>query len=264
MSSSPSSHTEESQQQQQQQQQQSPRYWCYTCNSEVPIYMAPDPTCQRCNEQFIEEIDSENDPQSFLAGAPATNTSTADSQAQSENAGQTGDNQPHQAFFRYETGDDDDIFHFFAPMDGRPSTEGGLGSGGLGGTGGSDEPGNLNQQPLATMIQNLLTSMLGPAAEGMQQQQQQRSGGGDNEGTTTSGDQQPPTSTTGDREEGDNGTQSQRTPRRPTPVVFYGSMADGNMQFRPMNIPSQQNQGEGENQEGQGGDENRPPNNFAK
>ena len=57
MSSSPSSHTEESQQQQQQQQQQSsPRYWCYTCNAEVPIYMAPDPTCQRCNDQFIEEV----------------------------------------------------------------------------------------------------------------------------------------------------------------------------------------------------------------
>lgn len=33
-----------------------PRYWCHICNAEVPIYMAPDPTCQRCNEQFIEEV----------------------------------------------------------------------------------------------------------------------------------------------------------------------------------------------------------------
>jgi uncharacterized paraquat-inducible protein A len=32
------------------------RYWCHICNAEVQIYMAPDPTCQRCNEQFIEEV----------------------------------------------------------------------------------------------------------------------------------------------------------------------------------------------------------------
>jgi DNA-directed RNA polymerase subunit RPC12/RpoP len=31
-------------------------YWCHMCSAEVPIYMAPDPTCQRCNEQFIEEV----------------------------------------------------------------------------------------------------------------------------------------------------------------------------------------------------------------
>lgn len=32
------------------------RYWCHICNAEVNIYMAPDPTCQQCNEQFIEEV----------------------------------------------------------------------------------------------------------------------------------------------------------------------------------------------------------------
>jgi DNA-directed RNA polymerase subunit RPC12/RpoP len=32
------------------------RYWCHICNAEVSIYMAPDPTCQQCNEQFIEEV----------------------------------------------------------------------------------------------------------------------------------------------------------------------------------------------------------------
>lgn len=37
-------------------QQGQPRYWCHICNAEVPIYMAPDPTCQQCNEQFIEEV----------------------------------------------------------------------------------------------------------------------------------------------------------------------------------------------------------------
>lgn len=36
--------------------QSQPRYWCHICNAEVPIYMAPDPTCQQCNEQFIEEV----------------------------------------------------------------------------------------------------------------------------------------------------------------------------------------------------------------
>ena len=36
--------------------QSRPRYWCHICNAEVPIYMAPDPTCQQCNEQFIEEV----------------------------------------------------------------------------------------------------------------------------------------------------------------------------------------------------------------
>lgn len=32
------------------------RYWCHICNAEVNIYMAPEPTCQQCNEQFIEEV----------------------------------------------------------------------------------------------------------------------------------------------------------------------------------------------------------------
>lgn len=32
------------------------RYWCHVCGREVDIYMAPDPTCQRCNQQFIEEV----------------------------------------------------------------------------------------------------------------------------------------------------------------------------------------------------------------
>lgn len=39
---------------------QSPqRYWCHICNAEVNIYMAPEPTCQQCNEQFIEEVNKE-------------------------------------------------------------------------------------------------------------------------------------------------------------------------------------------------------------
>jgi E3 ubiquitin-protein ligase RNF115/126 len=38
------------------------RYWCHICNAEVPIYMAPDPTCQQCNEQFIEEVKEKHGP----------------------------------------------------------------------------------------------------------------------------------------------------------------------------------------------------------
>ncbi|KAF7721144.1 hypothetical protein EC973_005367 [Apophysomyces ossiformis] len=54
------------------------RYWCHVCQDQVPIYMAPDPTCQHCNEQFIEEMDdSADDPRSFLGGGePETNEET--------------------------------------------------------------------------------------------------------------------------------------------------------------------------------------------
>ncbi|KAI9032508.1 hypothetical protein CLU79DRAFT_841833 [Phycomyces nitens] len=45
------------------------RYFCHICRAEVPIYMAPDPTCQECNQQFIEEIeDDTDDPRRFLSG----------------------------------------------------------------------------------------------------------------------------------------------------------------------------------------------------
>ncbi|KAL0091937.1 hypothetical protein J3Q64DRAFT_1875620 [Phycomyces blakesleeanus] len=45
------------------------RHFCHVCSTEVPIYMAPDPTCQVCNQQFIEEIeDDADDPRRFLSG----------------------------------------------------------------------------------------------------------------------------------------------------------------------------------------------------
>lgn len=37
-------------------QRQQQRYWCHVCNAEVPIFMAPDLTCQHCHEQFLEEV----------------------------------------------------------------------------------------------------------------------------------------------------------------------------------------------------------------
>ncbi|KAI9310949.1 hypothetical protein BX666DRAFT_1122241 [Dichotomocladium elegans] len=47
---------------------QQTRYYCYACDVEVPIYMAPDPTCQNCNDQFVQEVDADSDPRAFLAG----------------------------------------------------------------------------------------------------------------------------------------------------------------------------------------------------
>ncbi|CDS05861.1 hypothetical protein LRAMOSA08389 [Lichtheimia ramosa] len=47
--------------------QPTPRYFCYACNDEVPIYLTPDPTCQLCNDQFVQEVESgSNDPRSFF------------------------------------------------------------------------------------------------------------------------------------------------------------------------------------------------------
>ncbi|KAI9488195.1 hypothetical protein BDB00DRAFT_60548 [Zychaea mexicana] len=224
MSTSPSSRQES------QQTTATPRYWCYSCSAEVPIYMAPDPTCQRCNEQFIEEIDSENDPRTFLAGAPAATATDDNFSGNAERTGGGGiDPATGTAFFRYETGDDDDIFHFFTPMGAR--SEGG-GEGGSAGAG--DEPGNLNQQPLAAMLQNLLTSMLGSAAEGLQHQHQQQQQGPDGAGDISAGEQQ-------DEEGIGSGAQSQQQTRRPPPVVFYSNMLDG--QFRPLNMNPQRNDG---------------------
>ncbi|KAI7883052.1 hypothetical protein K492DRAFT_159934 [Lichtheimia hyalospora FSU 10163] len=47
--------------------QSMPRYFCYACNGEVPIYLTPDPTCQLCNDQFVQEVEPGiNDPRSFF------------------------------------------------------------------------------------------------------------------------------------------------------------------------------------------------------
>jgi hypothetical protein len=35
---------------------QTPHYWCHQCQQEVQVLMAPDPVCQRCNGQFVEQV----------------------------------------------------------------------------------------------------------------------------------------------------------------------------------------------------------------
>ncbi|KAJ2438898.1 hypothetical protein IWW46_004687 [Coemansia sp. RSA 2440] len=48
-----------------------PAYWCHQCQREITPMMAPNPICPRCHGDFVEEIESENDPRDFLAGLPA-------------------------------------------------------------------------------------------------------------------------------------------------------------------------------------------------
>ncbi|RUS25505.1 hypothetical protein BC938DRAFT_472058 [Jimgerdemannia flammicorona] len=44
----------------------SPRYWCHQCTTEIDVLMAPDPTCPICNRQFVEQIEDENDPRTYI------------------------------------------------------------------------------------------------------------------------------------------------------------------------------------------------------
>lgn len=174
-----------------------------------------------------------------------------------------GDGRPTTTFFRYETGsgDDDDIFHFFT-------------STGAGGGGNGEGQGEGTQAPLGAMLQNLLTSMLGPNVD----IQRGRSTSPSTEEQPQSGDQQSP--------------QQQGQQQRRPPILLYGGVVDGNVRFRPMNMPGQEGENEGDeasftwharqpdesNQEGrqseQGGTEEgaaggggagaRPPNTFAR
>ncbi|CEP10883.1 hypothetical protein [Parasitella parasitica] len=182
--------------------QAGPRYWCHICNAEVPIYMAPDPTCQQCNEQFIEELHSDDDPREFLAGAE---------QPQHHSPTNTTDNGEVRVplgsahFFSYspstgrmnnhgEMGDD--IFQYFTPPppsrnndaeDGRerhPASDG-------------------SPSPLGNFVQNLLSNMLGQNVDINTTTQPS-----DGEGATHGADGRP--------------------------MVFFGNMVDGNLRFQPM------------------------------
>jgi hypothetical protein len=45
---------------------QSPHFWCHQCQQEVQVLMAPDPICQTCNGQFVEQVRYDT-PKSFYA-----------------------------------------------------------------------------------------------------------------------------------------------------------------------------------------------------
>ncbi|KAJ1667105.1 hypothetical protein IW140_001641 [Coemansia sp. RSA 1813] len=65
--------TDEQRQHSRQQQQSAPMYWCHQCQREISPMMAPNPICPRCHGDFVEEIETENDPRDFLAGADTGN-----------------------------------------------------------------------------------------------------------------------------------------------------------------------------------------------
>ncbi|KAI9340086.1 hypothetical protein BD770DRAFT_305183, partial [Pilaira anomala] len=74
--------------------------------------MAPDPTCQQCNEQFIEELQSDDDPRAFLAGADNNTHEHNDTQT----AAHVFSYSPSTGRFNSLNGsNEDDVFQYFSP-----------------------------------------------------------------------------------------------------------------------------------------------------
>ncbi|KAI9247942.1 hypothetical protein EDC94DRAFT_528648 [Helicostylum pulchrum] len=154
--------------------------------------MAPDPTCQQCNEQFIEELQSDDDPRAFLAGTD--NNPTSNTQLPEGISNATG---AHIFSYSPSTGrinningsNEDDLYQYFTP---RTNTE---------------EGADNNVPPLGNFVQNLLTNILGPNIELPANTAGAGAGGagGDGDGEATT-----------------------------RPMMFYGSMVDGNMRFQPV------------------------------
>ncbi|KAF9909197.1 hypothetical protein EC991_008958 [Linnemannia zychae] len=44
-------------------------YWCHQCQAEITPMMVPDPMCPTCYSEFVEKIESENDPRAFASSA---------------------------------------------------------------------------------------------------------------------------------------------------------------------------------------------------
>ncbi|KAI8986473.1 hypothetical protein BDB01DRAFT_896077 [Pilobolus umbonatus] len=180
-----------------------PRYWCHVCSAEVPIYMAPDPTCQHCNEQFIEELQSDDDPREFLAGTENTANNNTNENSGS-NTSRDNDANPFSSrggthFFTYSTSTGrmnnadmgDDIFQYFAPRNNTEETRGTNNSN-------TNTP-NTPQNNVTNFVQNLLSTVLGPNVD---ISAHNPAGTADN-------------------------------PESVRPIIFYGNMVDGNMRFQP-------------------------------
>ncbi|KAI8081886.1 uncharacterized protein B0P05DRAFT_468618 [Gilbertella persicaria] len=161
--------------------------------------MAPDPTCQQCNEQFIEELQSDDDPRAFLSG-------TDNEEARNGHVHLPGGGAAH--FFSYSPstgrlrnlnqGDmGDDMFQYFTPrrqQEQHQQTEEEEEERGEGGGGGPRQTDtNETPSPLGNFVQSILTNMLGSQV--------------DMENTN----------------ENEN-----------RPMIFLGNMVDGNMRFEPM------------------------------
>ncbi|KFH71922.1 hypothetical protein MVEG_02216 [Podila verticillata NRRL 6337] len=66
-------------------------YWCHECRAEITPMMVPDPMCPNCHSEFVEEIDPENDPRTFVDSAPAHLTGEG---AREESSSQFRGNEP--------------------------------------------------------------------------------------------------------------------------------------------------------------------------
>ncbi|ORZ15889.1 hypothetical protein BCR42DRAFT_416099 [Absidia repens] len=196
------------------------RYWCHQCGRENPIYMAPDPTCQRCNSQFIEEIDDGgDDPRNFLSGVTM----------------EAGDNDNDDDDFG---GWENDMFQSFRrSLGGSNSSSNG---GGVTRTrirlssdanGGNSE----GETPMDAMLQNILSNLLSSGIGNDQEDMHNIGDDDDDDGDNDDDD---------DVNDGDDDIVSalerrrrhrQRLQRR-TPMVFYRSLVDGNMQVTPLTI----------------------------
>ncbi|KAI8637909.1 hypothetical protein BD408DRAFT_352814 [Parasitella parasitica] len=215
--------------------------------------MVPDPTCQQCNEQFIEELHSDDDPREFLAGTDQaqhhTPTDTAEDAevrmplgsahffSYSPSTGRIN-NLGGGASGHGEMGDD--IFQYFTPPP--PSRDNNAEDG-------RERPptSDGSPSPLGNFVQNLLSNMLGQNVD---------------INTTT----QP-----SDAEGGTHGADGR-------PMVFFGNMVDGNVRFQPMsagqsmpggmpNFPDEHNEnGENTNSGTRNSNNNEDPrgNNIAR
>ncbi|CAO3600864.1 unnamed protein product [Absidia cylindrospora] len=196
------------------------RYWCHQCGRENPIYMAPDPTCQQCNSQFIEEIDDgADDPRTFLSGV------TTDAGDDNNDADEFG-------------GWENDMFQSFRRSLGGSNNNDGNSGGGGGVTGtrirlSSDTNGGNSEgeTPMDAMLQNILSNLLSSGIGNDQEDTHDIDHGDDDDVDDDDGDDDIVSALERRRR------QRRRThlQRRP-PMVFYRSMVDGNMQVTPLTI----------------------------
>ncbi|KAI9250314.1 hypothetical protein BY458DRAFT_406134, partial [Sporodiniella umbellata] len=76
--------------------------------------MAPDPTCQNCNEQFIEELQSDDDPRTFLSGQE-TNSTSLPPRSFFTTEGEGGNSHFFSLNPTQRADMGDDVFQFFGP-----------------------------------------------------------------------------------------------------------------------------------------------------
>ncbi|KAI1306692.1 hypothetical protein EDD11_004695 [Mortierella claussenii] len=45
-------------------------HWCHQCQREITPMMVPDPMCPHCHSEFVEKIEADNDPRTFVRPDP--------------------------------------------------------------------------------------------------------------------------------------------------------------------------------------------------